>query len=124
MNQTMKKIAIAGVTTLAAVLLVSGGVATGFAIGTQVAESQDTPASSQRCNLLFPVGEVPTIAGENSIEGRVANPSCSSSVVIRWQEEQRAAGLDDRVCVPEVIDPLTKVPIRCTVPVEVDVEYR
>lgn len=124
MKTTRKMTAVAGLAALAAVPLVSIGVAVGFAAGSQATASRETTALSQRCNLLFPVGEVPTIADENSIEGRVANPSCPSSVVIRWQEEQRAAGLDDRVCVPETVDPLTGAPIRCTLPMEVSVERR
>lgn len=124
MKMSRKTTVVASLAVSATVLLVSAGVAVGFVAGSQATAGRETTALPQRCNLLFAVGEVPTIADENSIEGRVANPSCSNSMVIRWQEGQRAAGLDDRVCVPVAVDPLTGAPIRCTVPVEVSVERR
>lgn len=111
---------VAGV--VAAVILTGGALGTGYALG--VAGAGAEPRAQARCNLAFPQGVVPAIADESSIDARIANPACSNGQILLWQEQQRAAGLSDRVCVPTVIDPLTGTPIICTAPVEVHVEHR
>lgn len=121
-----RTVAVLGASIMGAALLLGLGAAAGYALGTaSTTASSDTPdMQPSPCNLWFPQGEVPTVADEGSIDVRIANHACSDAQIIAWQDQQRSNGLDDGVCRPLSIDPLTRAPLSCVVPMEVDVEYR
>lgn len=127
MSKAKKVVTVVAASMLAAAVLIGGGIGVGYALGgtsESVVANKSAVAQPERCNLWFPPGEIPTVADENTIDQRIANPACSDGQILAWQYEQRANGLDDGVCVPMVIDHRTSTPLTCAVPVEVDVEYR
>lgn len=121
-----RTVAVLGGSITGATLLLGLGAAAGYTLGTaSTTASSDAPdLQPSPCNLWFPQGEVPTVADGGSIDVRIANPACSDAQIIAWQDQQRSNGLDDGVCRPLSIDPLTRAPLSCVVPMEVDVEYR
>ncbi|EQM81871.1 hypothetical protein [Microbacterium maritypicum] len=121
-----RTVAVLGASIMGAALLLGLGAAAGYTLGTaSTTASSDTPdRQPSPCNLWFPQGEVPAVADEDSVDVRIANPACSDAQIIAWQDQQQSDGLDNRVCRPLSIDPLTRTPLSCVVPTEVDVEYR